>query len=599
MASRSTRACDAVRQTRRLQWQRPHRVDRASAILKDVRRRVGRAIRSSGRHGARARRARRAGMRARSCRVATRVGDREPSGARRWPTTASRRPRSAPPVGGREGTGSRQSGSASDPSIDERPGRRQPQRIEPTVVVADSSSGDREPGTTAFGGLLFLLHLVRALDLPASSATATRGSPTRSLRWTLHQLALLLAPVDANDAAALAFAGLPPASRAPSARRAAARATKKRSPCDEVRDSDRGCAARADARDGRRGRRGRCWLASRRVAPRRSPIRRGSSFDFRRRRRQHRRAPRRTGPRSRLAALAGRRREVRLCLRRRGRRSSPRRPFDDPLVDAEHLAHEVGIMAGRLAQLLGDAPIAREIRWRPASRFCDRSLPAASPTGRVASAPRIRSSGWPTAYALAPRRGRSRCCSPAWRRSTRASPASSALCIHAAEPRPTAGLAAQLLCDSPRERLLLREAAHDRCRRAEWRALARRRWAFLRTLAAARRLAVAGAGGHQTCGPHGCVRSRSTRVASVSRTGSPGDQTSGARRRRFAAMRPRSSSSWQTMGSRRCIAPWRSRQHANVPAVAVEYTADASGEETRAARRAARGRARRWCRLFA
>jgi hypothetical protein len=37
----------------------------------------------------------------------------------------------------------------------------------------------------------------------------------RPLRWILHRLALALAPIDADDPAALAFAGLGPAERAP------------------------------------------------------------------------------------------------------------------------------------------------------------------------------------------------------------------------------------------------------------------------------------------------------------------------------------------------------------------------------------------------
>jgi hypothetical protein len=38
----------------------------------------------------------------------------------------------------------------------------------------------------------------------------------RGLRWVLHQLAVGLAPLDPRDPAALALAGLPPGSRAPS-----------------------------------------------------------------------------------------------------------------------------------------------------------------------------------------------------------------------------------------------------------------------------------------------------------------------------------------------------------------------------------------------
>lgn len=75
---------------------------------------------------------------------------------------------------------------------------------------------DRARGQTASGGLLFLLHLVRALGIP-DAAHRDASLAGRPLRWVLHQLALALAPVAANDPAALAFAGLAPASRPPSA----------------------------------------------------------------------------------------------------------------------------------------------------------------------------------------------------------------------------------------------------------------------------------------------------------------------------------------------------------------------------------------------
>ncbi|MEO8333808.1 MAG: hypothetical protein ABI664_02465 [bacterium] len=85
------------------------------------------------------------------------------------------------------------------------------------ISAADVESPDdaRTPATTAWGGLLFLLHIVHAVDLPA---VLQRDSAlnTRSLRWTLHQLAMLIAPIAADDPAALAFAGLAPGSRCPS-----------------------------------------------------------------------------------------------------------------------------------------------------------------------------------------------------------------------------------------------------------------------------------------------------------------------------------------------------------------------------------------------
>lgn len=74
----------------------------------------------------------------------------------------------------------------------------------------------RACAATSWGGLLFLLHIVSALDLPAV-LLADRALGARSLRWTLHQLATLLIPLSKDDPAALAFAGLAPGSRTPCA----------------------------------------------------------------------------------------------------------------------------------------------------------------------------------------------------------------------------------------------------------------------------------------------------------------------------------------------------------------------------------------------
>ena len=52
------------------------------------------------------------------------------------------------------------------------------------------------------------------LGLPARF---TADLPERSLRWALHRLALMVAPIDADDPAALAFAGLAPKATPPSA----------------------------------------------------------------------------------------------------------------------------------------------------------------------------------------------------------------------------------------------------------------------------------------------------------------------------------------------------------------------------------------------
>ncbi len=74
----------------------------------------------------------------------------------------------------------------------------------------------RVEGFTDHGGLLFLVGVADDLDLPDEIA-ADPALGRRSLRWVLHQLALALQPIAADDAAALAFAGLPPDSRPPAA----------------------------------------------------------------------------------------------------------------------------------------------------------------------------------------------------------------------------------------------------------------------------------------------------------------------------------------------------------------------------------------------
>lgn len=68
--------------------------------------------------------------------------------------------------------------------------------------------------STRFAGLLFLLPLVAELGLPAHPPEALAE---RRLRWVLHQLALVLQPLEPGDPAALAFAGLPPDAELPTA----------------------------------------------------------------------------------------------------------------------------------------------------------------------------------------------------------------------------------------------------------------------------------------------------------------------------------------------------------------------------------------------
>jgi hypothetical protein len=82
-------------------------------------------------------------------------------------------------------------------------------------VVADAAS----PTETSWGGLLFLIHLIRGLHIPERHAESRLGDALsrRSLHWLLHQLALRLAPIAIDDPAALAFVGLAPDARLPNA----------------------------------------------------------------------------------------------------------------------------------------------------------------------------------------------------------------------------------------------------------------------------------------------------------------------------------------------------------------------------------------------
>jgi hypothetical protein len=68
---------------------------------------------------------------------------------------------------------------------------------------------------THWGALLFLLHVLDELGLAEELGRAA-DLQRRSLRWSLHRIALLLAPIDAEDPAALAFAGLIPDTACPS-----------------------------------------------------------------------------------------------------------------------------------------------------------------------------------------------------------------------------------------------------------------------------------------------------------------------------------------------------------------------------------------------
>ena len=85
---------------------------------------------------------------------------------------------------------------------------------EPLSSVADDADASVPEGHTQHGGLLLLTPL-----LPASGALALLQDaqlwPADALPRTLHALALRLWPIAADDAAALAFCGLPPGAPPP------------------------------------------------------------------------------------------------------------------------------------------------------------------------------------------------------------------------------------------------------------------------------------------------------------------------------------------------------------------------------------------------
>jgi hypothetical protein len=85
-----------------------------------------------------------------------------------------------------------------------------------------ATSGDERPlpvvrrrAFTRFGGLLFLLGLMEDLGLPLEMSDYAAMSE-RPFRWMLHRVALKLTSAAADDAAALAFAGLLPDAAPPS-----------------------------------------------------------------------------------------------------------------------------------------------------------------------------------------------------------------------------------------------------------------------------------------------------------------------------------------------------------------------------------------------
>jgi hypothetical protein len=81
--------------------------------------------------------------------------------------------------------------------------------------MADLARDETEQGaTTAWAGLVFLHNTAQAANVPALPECDARLA-RRTLCWVLHQLAGRLAPVMADDPAALAFTGLSPGDPVP------------------------------------------------------------------------------------------------------------------------------------------------------------------------------------------------------------------------------------------------------------------------------------------------------------------------------------------------------------------------------------------------
>jgi hypothetical protein len=92
-------------------------------------------------------------------------------------------------------------------------GLRGKAREPPAYLNDDAPVAVTHRALTRCGGLLFLLHSVEELNLPEEILVHCARRP---FRWVLHQLALALVPVEPDDPAALAFAGLLPDAVPPS-----------------------------------------------------------------------------------------------------------------------------------------------------------------------------------------------------------------------------------------------------------------------------------------------------------------------------------------------------------------------------------------------
>ena len=84
----------------------------------------------------------------------------------------------------------------------------------PEPVAEPATDGNRVGAFSDWAGVLFMLATAEAAGVPDLLLDDPRLG-ARSVRWSLHRLALLLTPAAADDPAALALAGLPPDAEAP------------------------------------------------------------------------------------------------------------------------------------------------------------------------------------------------------------------------------------------------------------------------------------------------------------------------------------------------------------------------------------------------
>ena len=82
-------------------------------------------------------------------------------------------------------------------------------RDDSSRATSPSPDISRSTAETRWGGLLYVVNLISALEI-ADELLEAEAFAGRTLRWTLHALALEMLALDPRDPAALSFAGLGP-----------------------------------------------------------------------------------------------------------------------------------------------------------------------------------------------------------------------------------------------------------------------------------------------------------------------------------------------------------------------------------------------------